>query len=123
MDANERESEGRAKKPGFIRNVKRDKTVFIHTTMSKDRAFLTMVWQLKFSSSPREELAPCDGRYESPDLSARDYHMGRVGRGLRRGAASKNVPPLPGPLLHPMEEREFGCGSVALGRLVSIRGF
>ncbi len=28
-----------------------------------------------------------------------------VGRGPRRGAS--NVPPLPGPLLHPMEEREF----------------
>jgi len=27
--------------------------------------------------------------------------------GEYRGAASQNVPPLPGPLLHPMEEREF----------------
>jgi hypothetical protein len=46
-----------------------------------------------FPSSPREE---------------------RVGRGLRRGGD----PPLPGPLLHPMEEREFGCG---VSRAVFIR--
>jgi hypothetical protein len=44
-----------------------------------------------FSSSPREELAPCDGRYESRDLLARDYHTGRVGRGPRRGAVSKTI--------------------------------
>ena len=30
-----------------------------------------------------------------------------VGRGPRRGAAPHKVPPLPDPLLHPMEEREF----------------
>src|SRR5713101_7544331 len=30
----------------------------------------------------------------------------RVGRGPRRGATNKNAPPLPSPLLHPMEERE-----------------
>src|SRR5713101_1073484 len=30
----------------------------------------------------------------------------RVGRGPRRGETNKNAPPLPGPLLHPMEERE-----------------
>src|SRR5437016_3511424 len=30
-----------------------------------------------------------------------------VGRGSRRGASSWNVPPLPVPLLHPMEEREL----------------
>src|SRR5216117_659822 len=29
-----------------------------------------------------------------------------AGRGSRRGASSHCVPPLPGPLLHPMEERE-----------------
>jgi len=34
----------------------------------------------------------------------------------------KNKPPHPGPLLHPMEEREFGCDSVALGSFVFIRG-
>ena len=38
-----------------------------------------------FASSPREE---------------------RVGRGMRRGAVDNTAPPLPGPLLHPMEERE-----------------
>src|SRR5688500_4081060 len=37
------------------------------------------------SSSPREE---------------------RVGRGPRRGETNKYAPPLPNPLLHPMEERE-----------------
>src|SRR5882724_2454855 len=31
----------------------------------------------------------------------------RVGRGPRRGVS--NVPPLPGPLLHPMEERGLLC--------------
>src|SRR6266851_8946777 len=30
----------------------------------------------------------------------------RAGRGPRRGETNKNAPPLPGPLLHPMEERE-----------------
>src|SRR5712691_11538649 len=30
----------------------------------------------------------------------------RVGRGPRRGETNKNAPPLPTPLLHPMEERE-----------------
>src|SRR6266852_1561895 len=30
----------------------------------------------------------------------------RVGRGPRRGETNKNAPPLPSPLLHPMEERE-----------------
>ena len=30
-----------------------------------------------------------------------------AGRGPRRGVSSENVPPLPGPLLHPMEERDF----------------
>src|SRR5713226_147470 len=30
----------------------------------------------------------------------------RVGRGPRRGETNKNAPPLPDPLLHPMEERE-----------------
>ena len=30
-----------------------------------------------------------------------------VGRGPRSGASSHNAPPLPGPLLHPMEEREL----------------
>src|SRR5713101_3782817 len=30
----------------------------------------------------------------------------RVGRGPRRGEINKNAPPLPSPLLHPMEERE-----------------
>src|SRR5258708_24753473 len=37
------------------------------------------------SSSPREE---------------------RAGRGPRRGETNKNAPPLPSPLVHPMEERE-----------------
>src|SRR5437762_8618507 len=41
-------------------------------------------WERVFASSPRDA---------------------GVGRGPRRGAASLNVPPLPGPLLHPMEER------------------
>src|SRR5216684_865964 len=31
---------------------------------------------------------------------------GLVGRGPRRGGTNKNAPPLPSPLLHPMEERE-----------------
>jgi hypothetical protein len=61
----------------------------LRTNVLKDRAFLTRKQRIKFSSSPREE---------------------RVGRGLRRGAASKNDPPLPGPLLHPMEEREKTSG-------------
>jgi len=39
-----------------------------------------------FSSSPRDE---------------------GVGRGPRRGASPDYVPPLPDPLLHPMEEREL----------------
>src|SRR2546425_12745676 len=30
----------------------------------------------------------------------------RVGRGPRRGETNKNAPPLPSPLLHPVEERE-----------------
>src|SRR6266542_88300 len=30
----------------------------------------------------------------------------RAGRGPRRGETNKNAPPLPSPLLHPMEERE-----------------
>src|SRR5712692_4084176 len=30
----------------------------------------------------------------------------RVGRGPRSGETNKNAPPLPSPLLHPMEERE-----------------
>jgi hypothetical protein len=30
----------------------------------------------------------------------------RVGRETERGADQVNAPPLPGPLLHPMEERE-----------------
>src|SRR5712692_3848261 len=30
----------------------------------------------------------------------------RVGRGPRRGETNKKAPPLPSPLLHPMEERE-----------------
>src|SRR6266849_7688847 len=30
----------------------------------------------------------------------------RVGRGPRRGETNKHAPPLPSPLLHPMEERE-----------------
>src|SRR2546425_9113262 len=44
-----------------------------------------------------------------------------VGRGLRRGATSQIVPPLPVPLLHPMEEREFF--RLRLRRAESIRGF
>ena len=48
-------------------------------------------------------MAACSSYFErSFSSSPRDAG---VGRGPRRGAA--NVPPLPGPLLHPMEEREF----------------
>jgi hypothetical protein len=41
MDTNEHESEGLAQKLGLARKVKRGKTVFIRTTMLKDRAFPT----------------------------------------------------------------------------------
>jgi hypothetical protein len=82
-----------------------------------------------FSSSPREELAPCDGRYESATFHPATITWGEwgglrrgcwmldvgcwmfdVARGGGRGGPSKNAPPLPHPLLHRMEEREFGCG-------------
>ena len=42
-------------------------------------------------------------------LPSSSPHDAGVGRGLRRGAAQldeRKEPPLPGPLLHPMEERE-----------------
>ncbi len=39
----------------------------------------------------------------SPPSSPREE---RVGRGPRRGETNKNAPPLPSPLLHPVEERE-----------------
>jgi hypothetical protein len=82
-----------------------------------------------FSSSPREELAPCDGRYESATFHPATITWGEwgglrrgcwmldvgcwmfdVARGGGRGGPSKNAPPLPHPLLHRMEERVFGCG-------------
>src|SRR5712664_1971437 len=56
---------------------------------------------------------PC--RCQSPDpnwanraasSSASSPREERVGRGPRRGETDKNAPPLPSPLLHPMEERE-----------------
>src|SRR6059036_668181 len=44
-----------------------------------------------------------------------------AGRGPRRGAS--NVPPLPGPLLHQMEEREFRCFRLRLAAMVRHRSF
>jgi hypothetical protein len=41
MDTNEHESKGLAQKLALTRKVKRGKTVFIRTTMFKDRAFPT----------------------------------------------------------------------------------
>src|SRR2546427_2007802 len=49
------------------------------------------------SSNPDDKAAP------SSPSSPREE---RVGRGPRRGETNKNAPPLPSPLLHPMEERE-----------------
>src|SRR6267378_2212666 len=39
--------------------------------------------------------------------------------GARRGGASLDVPPLPDPLLHPMEERAFRCFRLRLAALLS----
>ena len=44
---------------------------------------------------------------QSSAISSSSPRDAGAGRGQRRGASSQNFPPLPGPLLHPMEEREF----------------
>src|SRR5438552_2027127 len=44
-----------------------------------------------------------------------------VGRGSRRGGSLLNIPPRPGPLLHPMEERELLRLLLCRGK--SLRGF
>src|SRR6266478_6944741 len=53
-----------------------------------------------------KELMPrpdADGAASSSPSSPREE---RAGRGPSRGETNKNAPPLPSPLLHPMEERE-----------------
>src|SRR5205809_2857571 len=63
--------------------------LLICNTITQVRAFRTKIWRHAVSSSPRDE---------------------GVGRGPRRGAnqaVMTNAPPLPGPLLHQMEEREW----------------
>src|SRR5713226_6021948 len=47
------------------------------------------------------ELMDCRAASSSPSSPREE----RVGRGPRRGETNKNAPPLPSPLLHPMEER------------------
>src|SRR6266581_2503089 len=44
--------------------------------------------------------------FEAASSSPSSPREERVGRGPRRGETNKNAPPLPSPLLHPMEERE-----------------
>src|SRR5207247_10775740 len=59
-------------------------------------------WQPLDSCQPEGLFAGCAESSERPfSSSPRDAG---AGRGPRRGASK--VPPLPGPLLHPMEERE-----------------
>ncbi len=62
--------------------------------------------------------ARCADRTPQRPFSSSPRDAG-VGRGPRRGAASKNVPPLPGPLLHPREESEFLQSRLRLARLIS----
>ncbi len=54
-------------------------------------------------SSPESATQPAVKVGSIPPSSP---HEGRVGRGPRRGEANKDAPPLRGPFLHPMEERE-----------------
>jgi hypothetical protein len=61
-------------------------------------------------------LSPSDGD-RAASSSASSPCEARAGRGLRRGETNKNVPPLPNPLLHPMEEKgEIKELDAALGR-------
>ena len=52
-------------------------------------------------------------RASVPERASSSPHSSVVGRGPRRGETNENAPPLPGPLLHFVEEREFG-GTVEL---------
>src|SRR3989442_15404645 len=55
----------------------------------------------RFLGRPARPLTKVPGAASSSPSSPREE---RVGRGPRRGETNKNAPPLPSPLLHPMEE-------------------
>src|SRR5258708_18132653 len=57
------------------------------------------------SSRSRSEFAAASAR-RAASSSPSSPREERAGRGPRRGETNKNAPPLPSPLLHPMEERE-----------------
>ena len=53
-----------------------------------------------------KELMPRPDAVRAASSSTSSPREERSGRGPRRGETNKNAPPLPSPLLHPMEERE-----------------
>src|SRR6266581_5486892 len=57
-------------------------------------------------SSLRSAPSFSQARARAASSSTSSPREERVGRGPRRGETNKNAPPLPSPLLHPMEERE-----------------
>src|SRR5437899_3393393 len=58
------------------------------------------------TSSSTSEKARSSGVLGAASSSPSSPREERAGRGPRRGETNKNAPPLPSPLLHPMEERE-----------------
>ncbi len=59
-----------------------------------------------FIASESSEARRVEGTARAASSSPSSPCEERVGRGPRRGETNRNAPPLPGPLLHPMEERE-----------------
>ena len=59
-----------------------------------------------FIPSKSGEARRVEGTARAAPSSPASPREERVGRGPRRGETNRNAPPLPGPLLHPMEERE-----------------